>query len=275
MINEGEIVYLKLGGSLITDKRAEEHVRNDVLQRIAGEIATARRENPALRLVLGHGSGSFGHVAASKYGTRAGVSDEIGWYGFGVTGDAAARLNRAVTAALLAQDVPAWSLQPGAFLVGRDGAIARGAPVAVEGALARGLVPVIYGDVVLDDVRGGTIASTEEIFAWLAETLTPGRIVLAGEVDGVFTADPLRFADAERVARITPADLASLDSGLSGSHGVDVTGGMLAKVHQCVELVQRHPRLEVVICSGLAPGHVLQALTAGDALPGTLIRSGV
>ncbi len=40
------------------------------------EIAAARQENPGLRLVVGHGGGSFGHVAAAKFGTRQGV--EIG-----------------------------------------------------------------------------------------------------------------------------------------------------------------------------------------------------
>lgn len=269
---ELEVVYLKLGGSLITDKRGEESVRDEVLQRIAAEVAQALHDRPDLRLVLGHGSGSFGHVAARKYGTRTGVSGNAGWYGFGATGDAAARLNRAVTAALLAQGIPVWSIQPGAILRCRDGVIVDGATWPVMTALANGLIPVIYGDVVLDEVRGGTIASTEEIFAWLADQLLPHRIVLAGEVDGVYTADPLRFADAQHVPLILPADLPALEAGIGGSHGADVTGGMLAKVEHCVELVQKHPRLEIVICSGLVPGHVHEALVCDASLPGTVVR---
>jgi isopentenyl phosphate kinase len=269
---EETTLYLKLGGSLITDKRAEESIRADVLQRMAGEIAAARRAKPSLSLVLGHGSGSFGHVSARKYGTRAGVADAAGWYGFGVTGDAAARLNRAVVATLLSEGVPVWSIQPGAILRCRDGVIADGSQSIVREALDRGIVPVLYGDVVLDTVRGGTIASTEEIFAWLARALPPRRIVLAGEVDGVFTADPLRHADARHVPLITPADMAALGAGLAGSHGVDVTGGMLAKVRQCVELVQEHDRLEIVICSGLVEGNLYQALVTDGSPPGTVVR---
>ncbi len=91
-----DIIFLKLGGSLITDKAGEEALRLDVLERIAGEIAQARGENPGLKLVLGHGSGSYGHVAGARHGTRGGVSGEQQWYGFTVVADAAARLNRAV-----------------------------------------------------------------------------------------------------------------------------------------------------------------------------------
>jgi len=269
---ENNLLYLKLGGSLITDKRTEESVRTDVLQRIAGEIAAARKANPLLSLVLGHGSGSFGHHAASKYGTRAGVKDATGWYGFGVTGDAAARLNRLVVAALLAEGVPVWSIQPGAILHCRDGIIAGGSQVVIQRAHDRSLVPVIYGDVVLDETRGGAIASTEEIFAWLAQALPPRRIVLAGEVDGVYTADPLRFAHAEQVRTIAPGDLEAIEAGITGSHGVDVTGGMFAKVRQSLELAQAHDRLEIVICSGLIEGNVYRALVESASPPGTVVR---
>ncbi len=184
------LIFLKLGGSLITDKRVAETPRLDVLTRLAQEIAHARADQPTLRLVIGHGSGSFGHVVGSRYGTRHGVTSAQGWYGFAATGDAAARLNRLVTAALLNAGIPAWSIQPGAVVRAVDGKVVTGPTETVALALDRGLVPVVYGDVVLDSVRGGTIASTEEIFEQLVQDLHPSRLILAGEVDGVFSADP-------------------------------------------------------------------------------------
>ncbi len=185
-----DLVYLKLGGSLITDKRTVETPRLDVIQRLAAEIAAVRQQQPDLRLIIGHGSGSFGHVVGSRYGTRQGVATLQQWYGFAATADAAARLNRIVAAALLATGVPAWSIQPGVALRCHDGAITDGPLDSVKRALAVGLVPLIYGDVALDDVRGGTIASTEEIFEWMIDRLPPARVVLLGEVDGVYTGDP-------------------------------------------------------------------------------------
>lgn len=268
------LVYLKLGGSLITDKRAVETVRGAVLARLAREIAAARAANPEMRLLLGHGSGSFGHVAASKHGTRNGVDTREEWQGFAETADAAARLNRHVAAALLRAGVPVWSIQPGSTILAVDGLVVAGPLAAVQGALERGVVPLVYGDAVLDDVRGGTIASTEEIFEWLAESLPPARIVLAGEVDGIYDADPLRNPGARRIDKVTPDDFGALAGGLGGSHGVDVTGGMAAKVQQALTLVERVPGLEIVICSGLEPGAVGAALLGREPLPGTRIVAG-
>ena len=265
------LIFLKLGGSLITDKRRAETPRLDVLPRLMIEIAVALRQNPALQLVIGHGSGSFGHVTARRYGTRDGVHTPEEWLGFAATADAAARLNRIVTDCLLLAGLPVWSIQPGATLRCVDGRIVAGPEETVALALARGLIPLVHGDVALDSVRGGTIASTEEIFDWLARSLSPQRIILAGEVDGVYTADPLRFPAAQPIRQITPVTLASLGKGVGGSHGTDVTGGMAAKIEQALTMARRQPGLEVIICGGLLPGNVARALLGGDDWPGTRV----
>jgi isopentenyl phosphate kinase len=263
-------VYIKLGGSLITDKRTVETPRLPVITRLAREIAAARRADPGLRLLIGHGSGSFGHVVGSRYGTRQGVSTSEEWYGFAATADAAARLNRIVAAALLAEGVPAWSIQPSVDLRCQNGQIVAGPLAAVQEALAHNLVPLIYGDVALDSVRGGTIAGTEEIFDWLADHLPPHRMILAGEVDGVYTGDPQRDPGAQLIPMITPETLSATVQGLGASIGTDVTGGMLAKVQQAVQMVDRHPGLRVLICSGLTENSVFRALT-NEMLTGTVI----
>jgi len=267
-------VYIKLGGSLITDKRAVETPRLPVITRLAREIAAARQADPGLRLLIGHGSGSFGHVVGSRYGTRQGVSTSEEWYGFAATADAAARLNRIVATALLAEGVPAWSIQPSVDLRCHDGQIVAGPLAAVQEALAHNLVPLIYGDVALDSVRGGTIAGTEEIFDWLADYLPPHRMILAGEVDGVYTSDPQRDPAAQPIPVITPETLSTTFQGLGASIGTDVTGGMLAKVQQAVQMVTRHPDLRVLICSGLMENSVFRALT-DELFTGTVVSQPV
>ena len=268
--DQENFVYIKLGGSLITDKRAVETPRWPVIKRLAQEIAAARRADPGLRLLIGHGSGSFGHVVGSRYGTRQGVITSEEWYGFAATADAAARLNRIVAAALLAEGVPAWSIQPSVDLRCQDGRIVAGPLAAVQEALAHNLVPLIYGDVALDSVRGGTIAGTEEIFDWLADHLPPHRMILAGEVDGVYTSDPQRDPAAQPIPVITPETLSAMVQGLGASIGTDVTGGMLAKVQQAVQMVARHPGLRVLICSGLIEDSVYRALT-NEPFTGTVV----
>lgn len=314
------LVFLKLGGSLITNKRQAETPRLDVIDRLAQEIAAARRANPAMKLLIGNGAGSFGHVPARKYHTRDGVETAEEWFGYAETADAAARLNRLIVAALLKAGVPAWTLQPSAMLSCTDGKITAGSVDVVGQALLNGLVPVVHGDVALDSVRGGTIVSTEEVFEWLAvrlpssvasilsttisttissslsSTLAANRkddegtgnensegvaariwrlqkLVLAGEVEGIYTADPLIDPTAELIPSITPKTLAAVAGGLGSSHGVDVTGGMSAKVQQAFEMIEQSPGLEVTICSGLIEQTLFHVLNA-DNLADTTLSDG-
>lgn len=267
----GELVFLKLGGSLITDKTQVEAVQSDVLRRVAGEVARARRDAPQVRVLLGHGSGSFGHVAARQHGTRAGVQGEPGWLGFAQVADAAARLNRLVVAAFLQAGVPVWSVQPSASALASDGVLAAWPSQPIELALSRGLTPLVFGDAVLDHVRGGTIASTEELFAWLAPRLRPQRVVLAGTVDGVYSSDPLLNPTAQPWPTLTPDDLPRLRASLGGSHGVDVTGGMLSKVTEMCQLVAGQPELEVRLVSGLRRDAIYSAVLGVENAGGTRI----
>ncbi len=262
------LIFLKLGGSLITDKTGVEAARPAVLARLAGEIQQARQANPGLRLLLGHGSGSFGHVAGAKYGTRQGVHTPQGWRGFAEVSAAALRLNRLVTEALLAAGIPAVSLPPRASVMCADGRITSMATPPIQAALAAGLLPVIHGDVAFDTMRGGTIVSTEELLAALAPKLRPAWLLLAGETEGV-----LDLA-GEVIPRITPESLPQVEAALGGSRGTDVTGGMAAKVRDMLALVTEQPALRIRIFSGLRPGALRRLLAAPDTAVGTELSAG-
>jgi len=76
------LIFLKLGGSLITDKTKPHTVHGKLISQLGHEILVAQEQDPNMQLILGHGSGSFGHVPAKKYGTRIGVSTSEEWQGF-------------------------------------------------------------------------------------------------------------------------------------------------------------------------------------------------
>jgi isopentenyl phosphate kinase len=258
-----QLLFLKLGGSLITDKTGVEAVRADVLARLAGEIARARVAQPGLKLVLGHGSGSFGHVAGARYGTRQGVQTAVQWHGFAEVAASAARLNSLVRQALLEAGVTAVSLSPVASARCEDGRIRSLALEPVTAALDAGVLPIIYGDVAFDTVRGGTIISTEEIMSYMAEALRPSWLLLAGETVGVLD------GDGRVIPHISQSNLPQIRSALGGSRGTDVTGGMLAKVLSMLVLVEAHPQMKIRIFSGLDAGQVESVLLQPDNGPGT------
>lgn len=260
-----DLTFLKLGGSLLTDKTEREALRADVLARLAAEIAAAGRAKPDLRLLLGHGSGSFGHTAAARHGTRSGVSGPEQWRGFAEVSDAAARLNRAVIAALLAAGVPAVGLPPSASAVVTDGVIQELAVTPIQAALAAKLLPVVFGDVAFDTARGGTIISTEEILDYLTLTMRPARLLLAGETPGVLD------AAGQVVPHISRANYEAIRPALGGSRGADVTGGMASKVTAMLDLAEKNPGLTIHIFSGLERGLLEQLLASSSLAAGTRV----
>ena len=262
------LVFLKLGGSLITDKSREQTVLPAALERLAHEIAAALAAQPALGLVVGHGSGSFGHAEGRKYGTRGGVHTLEQWLGFADVAHAAAKLNRHVLDALRAAGVPALNCQPSASAVARDTVIQSMALDPVRNALDNGLVPLVMGDVAVDEVRGGTIVSTEDVFRYLAEQLRPDQILLAGIERGVLT----RWPEGEVIPVINSGNIQAVRSVLRGSHAADVTGGMESKVLEMLAQAQLKPGLIIRIFTGTRPGLVQQMLMGG-ADEGTVVRA--
>lgn len=270
------MIFLKLGGSLITDKTRDNTPRLDVMQRLAHELADVLSPSStslALPILVGHGSGSFGHAAARKHGTRSGASDAAGWRGFADVSVAAARLNRLVADALHDAGLPVFSILPSSSAGCDDGRLTCLATHPIRIAIRHGLVPLVMGDVAFDSARGATIVSTEEVFAYLAREfaadplLRPTRILLAGETEGVYAGPP--GSGAPLVERITPGNWETLRSGVGGSRGADVTGGMAAKVADMLDLARAYPGLTACIFSGLVPGNLARAIQ-GAALGTTV-----
>src|SRR5689334_10402744 len=205
------LTFIKFGGSVITDKTGQEAPDLATIRQLAAEVRGALARDPELRLIVGHGSGSFGHTYARRYGIHTGIAPGGDWMGFAQTAAAALRLNRIVVEELLAAGIPALALQPSASLLSRQGRLAEWHTDALGRALDRGLVPVVHGDVAFDQAQGSAIMSTEQLLERLVQTpaLSPERIILVGET-GVYTADPRADPRAERIPRIDAANIAAV-----------------------------------------------------------------
>lgn len=237
------LVFLKLGGSAITDKTKPATPKPDVIHEIARAVFAARAQNPTLRILLGHGSGSFGHFTAKKFG----YGEKNNWRAYAETGASAARLNRLVTDIFLEETVPVVSLQPSASARTRDGELIYLDAQNIRSALDHALLPLIYGDVAFDETRQMAIVSTDAQFAYLAPLLQPTRIIYTTAVNGIYTADPNKHPDAQLIREITPQTFAEIRAHVGASHGYDVTGGMLDKLARSVALVEKNPALDIFV----------------------------
>ncbi|HNB40067.1 MAG TPA: isopentenyl phosphate kinase [Anaerolineales bacterium] len=263
-----ELVLLKLGGSLITDKDTPYTPRLDKLANLAKEIKTALDSTPGLKLILGHGSGSFGHVAAKKHGTRDGVQTKEQWLGFTEVRLQAAELNRYVVTSLFEAGLPALPFPPSASMVSDKRKVTHHNVETIRRALGVDLLPVVQGDVAFDETLGGTILSTEDVFTFLVDQFPTTRILLAGIEAGVWADFPAR---TKLVKQIQLSDYEAMRSGIKGSVSTDVTGGMKAKVEEMLSLIQKKPGLTVQIFSAEEPGFLTRALQGENV--GTLLTA--
>ena len=263
-----DLVFVKLGGSLLTDKSRPEAARPEVVRRLAADIADvarASRREGGPRLLVGHGSGSFGHVAAARYGIASGLTSPDQLSGISETQDRVAALHRLVIGALVEAGALPFSIAPSSMVVASGG---RPAEVFVEPlllALERGLLPVVYGDVVLDRAQGIAICSTEALFVALARALSERGIAIRralwlGETDGVHDHEG---RTTQRLSRATMGDVAGA---VTGAAGTDVTGGMRLRLDAALELADLG--IPSLVANGLLPGLLGRAL-AGEPVPGT------
>lgn len=258
-----DVVLVKLGGSLITDKARPETPRLEVIRRLAEEIT----DQGPFRMILGHGSGSFGHVAASQYGIANGIRSADQLPGVPLTQQRAAALNRLIVEALSDAGALPFSIAPSSCLVsaGRRPASFEAEPLVL--AFQRGLLPVLYGDVVMDREGGISIASTEQVFEIVARCLldrgwTIRRALWLGETDGLYD------GAGQTIPHLSAARLKEASRFIGDPKGTDVTGGMRLRLDTALTLAKMG--IPSLLLNGLTPGLLGKALR-GEAVPGTEI----
>ncbi|MGI6258719.1 MAG: isopentenyl phosphate kinase [Anaerolineaceae bacterium] len=259
-----ELIFLKLGGSLITDKSQTETPLKDRIHMLLSELLSYRNEHANTQILLGHGSGSYGHHAAARYGTRNGVRDKYGWNGFVEVWRSARKLNEIVLSIGQQVNLPLISFPPSATIMAQGQQVETWNLAPITKALQSGIIPVVYGDVVFDQDLGGTILSTEELFYHLAAHLKPDRVLLAGIEKAVFADFPANQNPIRHIGKDAP-----LHNFLQGSQNQDVTGGMRSKVSQMQALCRQSNVCQVEIFPATDTGDLLLALNGQHS--GTII----
>ena len=169
-------------------------------------------------------------------------------------------------AALVEAGALPFSIAPSSCLVADAGRPAAFAAEPLLLALDRGLLPVLYGDVVTDRAWGISICSTERLFE------TPGPHPPGAGADDpprpLARRDrrPLRRRGADRSQRSRPRDLDRAAGAIGAPAGTDVTGGMLHRVETALALARLG--IPSLLANGLVPGLLERALR-GEDVPGT------
>jgi len=128
----------------------------------------------------------------------------------------------------------------------------------LETLLGLGAVPVINENdtVATEEIRYG---DNDRLAARVAQMMSADCLVLLSDVDGLYTADPTRFPEAERIAEVT--EVTPDVEILAGESATDVgSGGMVTKI--AAAKIALRGGCHMVIANGRNP-HPLQAVEAG------------
>jgi len=255
-------VIVKIGGSFITDKNRTDSLKEDRVRRLAREINSAL-ETGEIRLLLAHGAGSYGHIAAKQYQAQQGRHPEFGWQAFYQIRQDMIGMNLRLLQLFADENLFPITVQPSAIAMARNGRLSYLDPRTIRFLMESDQIPLVHGDIVLDEKQGFTIASTEDQIQKLSEYILFQRIVLISDVPGVLDQNGgvIPVIDRHNYSRVI--------NQLGGSAGQDVTGGMRSKVEQIFQVVKKNTLTRAFIVPGEPD---IADVISGKAARGTMIK---
>ncbi len=243
-----KLLIVKLGGSVVTFKDSSKpKARINVINRLTQEIKEVL-DKKEYGLILVHGAGSFGHPLAKKYNLSKGMKTQDQKLGFGLTTQKMIDLNSIIVSSLLKNGVPAVGLPPRAFITQSSGKLISFDHSQIKSFVEQNIVPVIFGDAVLDEQWNCSIISGDTIIPYLAKKLKTDKVIFLSDVDGIFDSDPKKNHKAKLIKEINNKNFKEILNGLTATARDDVTGEMKGKIKA---LQQSLKGLPVWIVNGL------------------------
>jgi isopentenyl phosphate kinase len=241
---------VKLGGSVITDKTTYRTFREGAVRRLAREMMTTDEEK-----IVVHGAGSYGHIYAKEYALQSGLKEKRQVEGVAKVMHDVRELDNLVVGAFNGEGMWSAAVPPGSSVTMKDGILSEMDLWPYERFLKIGLVPVTFGDVALDDKKGVSICSGDQLMMRLAERFKPRKVIFCADVDGLFTADPNCDPGASLIEEVDQNTLSTIPR---TERCVDVTGSIYAKIEYMLQIA-RHAG-ECVIINGNAEGRLADVI---------------
>lgn len=230
-----ELIVLKIGGSAITNKEAPFSFRENIVENISNEFYEIYKENK-YNFIIVHGGGSFGHPLAKKYQLKSGIQNiEEQAIGFSLTHLYMTKLNTLIIEKLISKNLPVVTVQTSAVAVTNDGKISYFCLNILKKLLEFHMIPVMFGDVVLDEKKGFTILSGDDIAVYLAIRLKATKLLFGLDIDGIYTKDP----SLEDSRLLTSLKISSVSTIKGRTSGFDVTGGIFHKIRVASQAVKK------------------------------------
>jgi isopentenyl phosphate kinase len=247
-----QISLIKLGGSVITVKERALTPNIKAIEELSRVFAKCR--DP---LVVIHGGGSFGHYWSVKYDMHT-KSELYDPRGISIVHESMIALNQIVVKSMSDVGLAPYGISPISFF--EDGEVNATKFNELVEFTRRGIVPVIFGDVV--HIREGrfSIVSGDSLMTRVSTHLMPSRVIFTVNVDGIYK--DMKNKKLVKVLNFPTNEISFKDS------SIDVTGGMGRKISEAFEIARLG--IDVNIVNGLDAERVFDILRGVEAR-GTII----
>ncbi len=232
------MILVKLGGSVITDKTTYRTFREGAVRRLAREMMTTSEEK-----IVVHGAGSYGHIYAKEYALQTGLKEERQIEGVAKVMQDVRELDNLVIGAFNEEGMWSVAVPPASSVLMKGGILSHMDLWPFERFLQIGITPITFGDVALDDEKGVSICSGDQLMMRLAERFRPRKVIFCADVDGLFTADPISDPNAKLIEEVDKNSLSSIPR---TERCVDVTGSIYAKIEYMLQIAKHAGECEII-----------------------------
>jgi isopentenyl phosphate kinase len=252
-----EIILLKLGGSLLTDKNAPFSIREEIVNNAVQQIIDAN-----VKIIMIHGGGSFGHPLAKKYNITKGLDNSIPnqILGLAETHQSMNKFNSYLVNSFLEKNYPVLSIQSSSIFIKDSIKFLTHSIDIIETALDLNMLPILYGDIILDKNGSFSIISGDQIILELGKNLEKyaiSKVIFTMETDGLYVIDE---NDPNKHVLVEKCEVDELDNLNLANLGqkIDVTGGIRGKLQEIKKICDLN--IPVQMINGLEQNYIYKSL---------------
>jgi len=232
---EKELIIVKFGGSLITDKSSDTPKINiNNLESIRNILNQSKYD-----LIIVHGAGSFGHPIAKKFNIAEGLNDDFAQKNaIKETREQVRELNRIFCDSLHKVGIKTEIIVPSSSMTTNGPKEIVDFPYHIfNKALSENKIPVTFGDVTDDKLQGISILSGDILMMKLAEYYKPSYSIFVMDYPGVFDGNPDN-PNSEIIPIVNQETIEILKKQKDNGNIADVTGGLIGKIECGIEMAK-------------------------------------
>ncbi len=245
------MILIKLGGSIITNKKKPLSPRKKTIENIAKNL---KKINESMIIV--HGGGSYGHYWSVKYDMHT-KPRKYNVKGVAVVKNSMIELNKIILDSFLKNRLNPYCLPPTDFMTGNKPILKK--VKEIEKIASSGLIPITFGDALWYGQNKTYILSGDKIMTYLSKILRPRLSIFALNEDGLYS-----DLKTKKLIYELKGERPTISENI-----MDVTGGMTRKVEEASKIAKMGIR--VFFVNGNKPERILKAVK-NSKFEGTLFK---